>query len=293
MDETNEITGIVFDIKELSVYDGPGIRTTVFLKGCPLRCAWCHNPEGLSASPQIWVNINSCRHCRRCETDLCAVISGSECTGCGKCVPLCPEGLRRIAGESFTAGLLERRLLRTADWFNSGTEKGGVTFSGGEPTLQYGFLREMLTRLRAKNINTAVQTCGWCDSGHFKDIISLCDLVFFDIKHTSEAEHIKYTGRSMSPIITNLGILKHSGIPFIARIPLIHGINDDIINIERTAGLLTGAENLIRAELLPYNTVAGAKYPLIGREFKPSYSEEPPVIHREPFEAAKITVRVL
>jgi pyruvate formate lyase activating enzyme len=292
MTETN---GIVFDIKELSVYDGPGVRTTVFLKGCPLRCAWCHNPEGLSSSPQIWVNINSCRHCRRCETDLCAVISGSDCTGCGKCVPLCPEGLRRITGESFIADQLERRLLRAADWFNgdSGAEKGGVTFSGGEPTMQYGFLREMLMRLRAKGINTAVQTCGWCDSDRFTDIISLCDLVFFDIKHTSDAEHIKYAGRSNRPIIANLELLKRSGIPFIARIPLIRGVNDDIINIERTAGLLTGADNLMHAELLPYNSAAGAKYRLIGREFKPAYSEEPPVIHCEPFAAANITVRVL
>ena len=291
----DEITGIVFDIKELSVYDGPGNRTTVFLKGCPLRCAWCHNPEGLSVRPQIWVSINSCRHCRHCETEGCAVLHGLDCTACGKCVPLCPGGLRRICGEQYTAERLERRLLLSADWFDddSSGEKGGVTFSGGEPTLQGEFLREMLTRLHAHGINTAIQTCGWCDAGRFAELISLCNLVFFDIKHTDEAEHIKYTGRSNRLILANLEQLKRSGIPFIARVPLIHGVNDGIANMERTAALLADANNLIRTELLPYNAAAGAKYKMTGRKFSPSYSEDPPEIRREPFETAGINVSVL
>lgn len=278
------MNGVVFDIKELSVYDGPGVRTTVFFKGCPLRCRWCHNPEGLSYRPQIMVSA-SCLHCGECAVEGCDFVTSGECSGCGKCVTRCPHGFRHVAGTIFTSDALTERLARFRDWYE---KDGGVTFSGGEPTAQYEFLLELLTKLRKIGINTAVQTCGFCEGERFDNIISATDFIFFDIKHPDPAEHLKWTGRSNAVILRNLDALKRSRTPFIARIPVIRGVNDSPSVMKAAASLLYGAEKLIQVELLSYNTAAGAKYSMVGLKYSPEFSQLPPEIDPSPFKAAGI-----
>ena len=181
--------GTVFDIKEFSVYDGPGVRATVFLKGCPLRCGWCHNPEGLGKSPQIMVS-GGCLNCGKCRVDGCAFLSNGECNGCGACVSLCPQGLRKISGTTYTVEELTKRLLTYAPFFGS---DGGVTFSGGEPTFQPDFLCEALDVLGRSGIHRAVQTCGYCSGSIWERVLDRVDFVLFDIKHTDAEKHRKYT----------------------------------------------------------------------------------------------------
>ena len=260
------MTGTVFDIKEFSVYDGPGVRATVFLKGCPLRCQWCHNPEGLSKSPQIMVS-SGCRECGHCHVNECA-LQGGECSGCGKCVPLCPYGLRRISGTEYTPEELAKRLQSYVPFF--GTD-GGVTFSGGEPTYQADFLCETLDILESMGIHRTVQTCGYCSEQVFERVLSRVEFVLFDIKHTDPQLHKKYTGVDNAPILANLERLKRSGKPFIARVPLIAEVNDDAVNLRNTAELLTNTPSLVRVELLPYNGAAGAKYQMVGMPFAHSF----------------------
>ena len=281
--------GIIFDIKEFSVYDGPGIRTTVFFKGCPLSCQWCHNPEGLSPRPEIWVDAGSCLHCGRCVLPDCPLHTAGRCVACGRCVSLCPHAFRRICGERIEAEELERRLLRQKDFLVD----GGVTFSGGEPTLQPAFLLDMLERMRRKGIHTALQTCGYCPPETFDAILGAADFFLFDIKHADPEKHREYTGVSNRPILRNLQALIRSGKPFIARTPLIAGINDSAENLAASAGLVAGAGNLLRYELLPYNGAAGGKYAMVGRTYAHGDFKAPERVDLSPFREAGIDARIL
>ena len=280
--------GTVFDIKEFSVYDGPGVRATVFLKGCPLRCGWCHNPEGLGKSPQIMVS-SGCGNCGKCRVDGCAFLSNGECNGCGACVSLCPQGLRKISGTTYTVEELTKRLLTYAPFFGS---DGGVTFSGGEPTFQPDFLCEALDVLGRSGIHRAVQTCGYCSESVWKRVLERVDFVLFDIKHTDAERHKQYTGVDNAPILTNLRHLIASGIPFIARVPLIAGVNDDAVNLAKTAELLADAPNLQRVELLPYNGAAGAKYKMVGLPFEHNF-HAPEGVDTSVFTARDLECRTL
>ena len=280
--------GTVFDIKEFSVYDGPGVRATVFLKGCPLRCEWCHNPEGLGKSPQIMVS-GGCARCGKCHVDGCAFLSNGECNGCGACVSLCPQGLRKISGTVYTPEELTKRLLTYAPFFGS---DGGVTFSGGEPTYQPDFLCETLDLLGKARIHRAVQTCGYCSKSVWERVLDRVDFVLFDIKHTDAERHKLYTAVDNAPILANLERLKRSGIPFIARVPLIAGVNDDAVNLTKTAELLADASNLQRVELLPYNAAAGAKYRMVNLPFTHDF-HAPDHVDVSPFTNRGIECRVL
>lgn len=282
------MTGTVFDIKEFSVYDGPGVRATVFLKGCPLRCQWCHNPEGLGKSPQIMVS-SGCRRCGKCYVDGCDLRNGGECNGCGKCVSLCPYGLRRISGTEYTSEELAKRLQTYAPFFGA---DGGVTFSGGEPTYQANFLCETLDILGKSGIHRAVQTCGYCSEEVFDRVLSRVEFLLFDIKHTDPELHKRYTGVDNAPILANLERLKRSEIPFLARVPLIAGVNDDAVNLRKTAELLANSDNLQRVELLPYNGAAGAKYKMVGMPFDHDF-RAPDDIDVTPFTELGIECRVL
>jgi pyruvate formate lyase activating enzyme len=184
-------TGVIFDIKEFAIYDGPGIRQTVFLKGCPLRCGWCHNPEGLDPAPELLVNMKT--------------------------------GIPRVFGEVLSAAELAGRIRRNADYYSSCG--GGVTFSGGEPLMQPAFLSETLSLL--DDIHKTIETSGFSDPGTFRDIVRLADLVIMDVKTTDSSKHAKYTGQDNECILANLEYLCRSGISFIIRIPVIPGVNDD------------------------------------------------------------------
>lgn len=276
-------TGTVFDIKQLAVYDGPGIRTTVFLKGCPLRCMWCHNPEGLSYEPQLMVSVSSCRHCGRC-TEACPH-HGLRCDACGACVRACPLGLRRICGTRWEAEALAGKLLRDADYLRS--QKGGVTFSGGEPTGQPEFLMELLDRL--SSLHRAVETSAYCSEAVFSALLQRADYVMMDLKLMDPERHRHYTGVSNEPILENLERLKASGVPFRIRIPVIPGVNDSEENFAATADRLAGAKTLETVELLPYHVTAGAKYEMVGLRYSPEFDgTRAPNLDTEPFRARGI-----
>ena len=261
-DESREtMTGIVFDIKQMAVFDGPGIRTTVFFKGCPLRCEWCHNPEGLSFAPQLMVSGNGCLHCGQC-VEVCEY--PGDCRTCGACVRVCPLHLRKICGIRYTADALAEKLLKNKAILEM--NGGGVTFSGGEPTGQAAFLIEVLQRL--EGLHRAMETCGYCEPSVFSGILKHLDYVLMDIKIVDSELHRQWTGRDNTWILQNLELLKKSGLPFVIRIPLIPGVNDNINHFKATAGLIQDAPGLERVELLPYHKTAGAKYSMVNRNYQ-------------------------
>jgi pyruvate formate lyase activating enzyme len=244
--------GCVFEIREFCVHDGPGVRTTVFFKGCPLRCLWCQNPEGLAFEPELLVNDR-------------------PCIGCGRCAAVCPTGRRRIVGEWMAAADVAARLLRDREFFaDSG---GGVTFSGGEPLAQPEFLFELCGRL--SGIHKAIETSGFAPSEVYAEMLRNVDLVFQDLKHSDPERHRELTGQDNLPILNNLKLLKQSGKPFIARLPLIPGANADAENLRNCAALLAGAPNLLEVQLLPYNPAAPAKYRSAGRNFPLELPDNP------------------
>lgn len=245
--------GIIFDIKEFAQHDGDGVRTTVFFKGCPLRCVWCHNPEGLSPEPELYVGTNGCIDCGLCRKPC----SHPDCVY-GRCLHICPQGLLRVSGKEYDADGLAERIKKSADFLS---ENGGVTLSGGEPLMQWEFALELIRKL--KPLNVAIETSGYAAPDVFRRVISECDLVFLDIKLASREDHRRYTGVYNDIILENLGILKSSGKAFVLRTPLIPGITDTEENLAGIAALADGAT----VELLPYNSLAPAKYPAVGRTF--------------------------
>ena len=278
-------TGCVFDIKEFAVFDGPGIRTTVFMKGCPLRCRWCHNPEGLSGRKQLMVSVASCVHCGKCEA-VCP--HPGHCEACGACVPACPGGLRRVVGSDWTADALARRLLKDRDVYEM--SGGGVTFSGGEPLMQWEFVKSVIDRL--PGIHTAIETSGYSADDVFRSAVQTCSLVMMDWKVSDPALHEAYTGVSQTPIRRHLETLAAGDTPFIVRMPVIPGVNDNPAHFQTAASLLAGAKRLVRVELLPYQRAAGAKYEMVGKRYDPGFDEEmPPQFFTDCFEARGIPVR--
>ena len=279
--------GVVFDIKEFAVFDGPGIRTTVFLKGCPLRCQWCHNPEGLSPEPQLTVSPASCTRCGEC---LKHCPTPGHCTACGQCVPWCPRGLRRIAGARMSSEELAKKLLRGRDLLEE--SGGGFTFSDGEPLMQWPFVREVVAQL--DGMHCAVETSGYAPDAVFREVMDTLDLVMMDIKLTDPEKHRRFTGVDNAPILRHADMLCAGNTPFIIRMPLIPGVNDEPAHFEAVAGRVAGAKALQRVELLPYHKTAGAKYGMVGLEYKPEFDVDRPVkIDLEPFQRRGIPVTAL
>jgi len=261
------------------VFDGDGVRETVFLKGCPLRCNWCHSPEGQNYDVQIVRSPNGCLGCGKC------LDAGKK--ACGKriltkeSVEACPRNLVRVCGEDIESFDLAERILKNAAVLtNMG---GGITFSGGEPLFQSDFLLETLKLLRGK-INRAVQTTGYASSDKFKAMLEETELVLFDLKIMDDKLHRLYTGVGNEIIKRNFGILTKSGVKFIPRVPLIPGVSDTSENLTALCGFLR--ENQAGyVELLPYNKFAGSKYKMCGRVYKPIFDENKEVkLHPEIFE---------
>jgi pyruvate formate lyase activating enzyme len=280
-------TGIIFDIKEFAVFDGPGIRTTVFFKGCPLRCQWCHNPEGLSPRPQLMVSPASCSHCGACAS---ACPSPAACVLCGRCLSRCPQGLRRIAGEEYTAEALAERLLRDGPYLKA--NGGGYTLSGGEPAFQGDFLLELLGLLRGEH--RAVETSGCCSGELFSAILGETELVLLDLKSPDPDIHRRYTGADNRPVLENLERLKSSGRAHIIRIPVIPGVNDSPGQYRAAAELLKDDNSLVRVELLPYHKTAGAKYGMLQMDYRPGFDvDKEPCMDKEAFLARGIPCAVI
>ena len=248
-------TGVVFDIKEFAVHDGPGIRTTVFLKGCPLCCTWCHNPEGISPLPE----------------------------------PMRTATGERTVGETFTAEGLADRLNSQAGILRA--NEGGVTFSGGEPLMQAAFVLAVMQRLN--DVHVLLDTSGHAEERDFCAVVSRVNLVHFDLKLMDCAQHEAYTGQPNDRIMANLTLLETLGVPFVARVPLVPGVTDTRENVAAIAERLVGLSGLIRVDLLSYNRAAGGKYSASGRRFEPHFDDTQAVrVDTEPFEAAGIPVRV-
>lgn len=272
--------GTIFSIEEFSTFDGPGVRCTVFLKGCPLRCQWCHNPEGQEFAPQILRSPNGCIRCGSCKD-----------TGLsGKSITICPQNLYRICGETLEASELADRLSDKLWMLNA--SGGGITFSGGEPLSQPNFLAECLSILKGKT-HLAIQTSGYADEAVFRRILPLVEYVLFDLKLIDNQTHLHYTAVENTKILNNYRFLASSGIPFITRIPLIPSVNDTARNIAESAELLS-ALKVNQVELLPYNRAAGAKYKSINRSYRVDFDESSsPTLHLEIFAKHNIEVKVL
>ncbi|MCL2774158.1 MAG: glycyl-radical enzyme activating protein, partial [Oscillospiraceae bacterium] len=254
--DSKEIKGMIFDIEEFAIYDGPGIRTAVFFKGCPLRCIWCHNPEGLAKNPELTIKNTLCDHCGRCEAVCEHAFNRKLCSACGHCIDECPKHIRKISGYEITAGELAEKLKKNTDFYKE--SGGGVTISGGEPFYQSEFLLALLGELNT--IHRAIETSGYTSIDIFTESLDYVDLYIMDIKHTDSEIHKEITGADNRQILENLEILKKSGKPYIIRIPLIPGINDGDENLRNTAELLKSSENLVKVELLPYNKFTKTKY---------------------------------
>ena len=266
-------SGLVFSIEEFSVFDGPGIRTSVFICGCPLRCEWCHNPEGQSYKNHVVRSPNGCTKCGECIKR--ATYNGGKREFSENSINHCPNNLLRYCAVEYTPEALCRKLERNFKILNNG---GGVTFSGGEPTSNPEFLLECLRLLRGKT-HRAVQTSGYCKPEIFAKVLENCDYVLFDVKLIDDGEHRKYTGVSNELILQNFKTLVHSGKDFVIRTPLIPTVTDTERNVRGIAELLY--ENGVHyIELLPYNKFAGSKYQLDGRVYSPSFDESVPVEFR-------------
>lgn len=258
----------VFSIEEFSVYDGPGIRTTVFFKGCPMRCNWCHNPEGLLPKIQVVKSPNGCLRCGACE-EVCQ--NKDECIACGKCISVCPRGLIRFSGVVYTVEELFLKLQKNTEYLKQCS--GGVTFSGGECLLYADFLHDLISGLKKIGVHTAIQTSGYAEESQFMKVLSVVDYVMFDLKIMDREQAIRYTGRSNELILKNFGHLKESGVPFMVRTPLIPSVTDTKENLTAIAERIKDS-GALGIELLPYNKMSGSKYTMAGIEYRPKFDEQ-------------------
>lgn len=250
------MNGTIFDIKEMAVHDGPGIRTTVFLKGCPLRCKWCHNPEGLTVKPQLMYKEARCIKCGRCKTEC----THSECKPYGRCIHMCPQNCLEISGRTVDAKELAEELNESAEIL--GDSFGGFTFSGGEPLSQPEFLIELMDEL--KDFHLCIETSAYAPKEVFSEAIKRLDYVIMDIKLADTEQHKKFTGVGNEAILSNFEFLKKSGKPYLIRTPLIPNITDTKENLEAIKQLIGTSD----WEQLPYNKMAGAKYKMLGMKYE-------------------------
>ena len=279
--------GLVFDIEEFAVFDGPGIRSVIFLKGCPLRCVWCHNPEGLSPRPQQIKTLALCRQCGLCAT-LCP--DPGDCDACGRCVCACPAGCLRIAGEWMEPQQAAERILRQEKLLRM--NGGGVTFSGGEALLQPDFVLAVRRLLPA--LHACIETSGYAEEADFLRVVREMDLVMLDLKLMDDALHRRYTGVSNAHVLRNLAALISLGKPFRIRVPLISTVSDTRENLAAVAHSLRGAKHLEKVELMRYNRAAGAKYAGAGMSYTVSFPEaQEPQTHLDIFREANIPCDVL
>ena len=280
--------GVIYNIQRTSTEDGPGVRTTVFLKGCPLRCQWCSNPESQSFQPQLLMFSDSCSACGKClkacphgavilQKDGRSATDRSRCRDCGKCAEVCPSGARVMSGKIMTVE--EVMAVARADSLFYENSGGGVTFGGGEPISAGDFLIALLEACRDEGFHTCVDTCGHCSPAQFKKVMALTELFLFDCKHMNPAQHKRLTGLDNKRILANLRALLESGIPTQIRIPLMPDLNDSEDNIAALAALLR-QYNRSDVDVLPCHAFGRSKYAALGWEtpsmeaYKPAKLQE-------------------
>ena len=256
------MTATIFDIQRASFVDGPGIRTTVFFKGCNLRCAWCHNPESQSPKIEMLFHKNRCAGCGKCK-EKCPN-SFEKCDFCGKCALLCPHDAREICGKEYTALEVMSEIIKDKSLYeNSG---GGVTFSGGESMLQIDFLEELLKCCKNEGIHTAVDTAGHLPFEYFERIIPYTDLFLYDLKCFDADVHKKYTGVTNRLILDNLGRLLKANVPLWVRIPIVPTVNGSTDEMKSIKAMLDSFGTPQKIELLPYHKMGEHKYSALGKE---------------------------
>ena len=269
-DTLQQVRGRVFNIQRYSLHDGPGIRTVVFLKGCPLHCVWCCNPESIEMKPHITFNKDKCIGDGRC-IEVCPTDARDAegyhveiCNLCGKCVEVCPTGALELLGREMSVDEVVEEVEKDRLFYES--SGGGATLSGGEVLVQRSFALEILKELRGRMLHTAIETTGFAPWKQVKEIAEACDLVLYDLKHMDSTVHKKYTGVPNDLILENAVLLAKEKKDLIFRIPLIGGVNTDMQNIGLLAQFVvqTGVREV---HLLPYHRLGESKYAKLGREY--------------------------
>lgn len=272
----DNIRGIVTGIERYSIHDGPGIRSLVFLKGCPLSCRWCHNPETQCFKPEIIYDRAKCLDCGACAavcpqchsiTDGKHSFDRKNCTACGKCVDVCPSALE-LCGKSMTVAEVIDTVMKDKVFYN---HDGGITLSGGEPFAQGEFAIALLARAKSLGLYCAVETCGAVPSDYLSAAVKYTDLFLYDVKEISPQRHKELTGADNRLILENLSLLSANKAKIILRVPVIPGANDSEEHFRGVGELAEKLEGVIRVEVLPYHRAGNAKYAKLGltpREFK-------------------------
>ncbi len=277
--------GYIFDIKKFSINDGPGIRTTVFLQGCPLDCPWCHNPEGRPTKPVLMYRANRCTLCGEC-VNVCKhdaihingqiLTDRNGCTNCGKCTEVCYTGAREISGCRVSVDEVVAQVERDIPFYEQ--SGGGVTFSGGEPMMQPRFLKKLLHACREAGIHTAVDTSGCCSWDDLDDIRALTDLFLYDLKLLDETCHREVIGVSNRQILENLKRLSAAGAALYIRIPLIPGINDDETNLRQTGEFISRLNGITGVEVMGYHEIGLAKYQALDLPYRLKETHPPSAV---------------
>ncbi|MBN1686526.1 MAG: glycyl-radical enzyme activating protein [Spirochaetales bacterium] len=266
--------GLVFDIKRFAVHDGPGVRTTVFLKGCGLSCIWCHNPESINPEPELIVLPKKCIGCGAC-VEACPnhahtigengehLFDRKLCTACGRCAEVCYAQALVLAGRWMSIDEVAAVLEEDRKFFE--ISKGGVTLSGGEPFVQHEFTSALLRRCKEEGFHTAVDTSGAVAWNILEQSLPYIDLILYDIKQMDPGAHERLTGRSNELSLENLRRLDQAGAAIEIRMPVIPTLNDDPDNIAAAGQFIAGLDNVVAVKLLPYHNFAGTKYDSVGR----------------------------
>ena len=266
------MTGTVFNIERFSVHDGPGIRTVVFLKGCPLSCRWCHNPEGISPSPEIRYVKNKCMSCHSCESvcqNGCNVFADGvhelrreSCSSCGICAEVCLTGALTVTGKEYTVEEVIEKVLADRAFYG---DKGGMTLSGGEPLMQADFAVALLRSAKENGIHTAVETSGFCPSDILLSAAQYTDVFLYDCKTTDRETHKKYTGVYPDLIGSNLRLLSSIGANIVLRCPIIPTVNDSEKHFDSLAALANELDGIKEIHIEPYNPLSDAKNEQYGK----------------------------
>lgn len=267
--------GCIFDIQRCCMDDGPGIRTTVFLKGCNLRCRWCHNPESFLKNPQLTYDGSKCTGCGECVS-VCEQnvhvfdktthkINFQNCMMCGRCMEKCPSKALGKVGRWMESSEVTRLVLRDKKYYEQ--SGGGVTFSGGEPTAQYEFLLELLKECKAHGVSTALETNGICEEAKFRKLMEFTDLFLLDFKIADTEKHREYTGAGNEAVYRHLSLLDEAKKEVVLRCPIIPGINDDPAHLKRIKELSEAYPCIRETEIMPYHDTGAGKWPKIGLEY--------------------------
>jgi pyruvate formate lyase activating enzyme len=282
-DQPGDVRGTIFDIKRCALHDGPGIRTTVFLKGCPLACLWCHNPESIGGGPEVKYVPARCRSCGAC-VDVCGAachamdqgchtFSRAACGRCGRCAQACPAGAMQLVGTTVRADEVMAQVARDAHYYAA--SGGGLTLSGGEPLMQPHFAKALLELARRQNIHTCLDTSGHAPAGALLEVLDLVDLFLYDLKETDELLHRRFTGVDNRLVLENLRQISAGGGRAVLRCPIVPGLNDRPEHLRQVAALSRELPGIVEINVLPFHPLAREKSAHVGRAYELANVPEP------------------